>query len=99
MQGSQRYLSPFETHLNCIATTGLYNLSPLYLTCTKGVTTHVYLRNSFTKKEDETEDEEQHNYDHGHVNDHGEQGEEEDDQLGDLYLRREPGRKLGNLYN
>ena len=32
-------------------------------------------------------------------NDHGEQGEEEDDQLGDLYLRREPGRKLGNLYD
>ena len=61
--------------------------------------TYVYLRNSFTKKEGETEDEEQHNFDHGHNNDHCEQGEEEDDQLGDLYLMREPGRKLGNLYN
>ena len=60
---------------------------------------NVYLRNSFTKKEDETEDEEQHNYDHGYDNDHGEQGEEENDQLGDLYLMREPGLKLGNLYN
>ena len=55
----------------CSATTGLYNESPLYLTCTKGVNTYVYLRNSFIKKEDETEDEEQHNHDHGHDNDHG----------------------------
>ena len=55
----------------CSATTGLDNESPLYLTCTKGVNTYVYIRNSFTKKEDETEDEEQHNYDHEHDNDHG----------------------------
>ena len=55
----------------CSATTGLDNESPLYFTCTTGVNAYVYLRNSFTKKEDETEDEEQHNYDHGHDNDHG----------------------------
>ena len=83
----------------CSATTGLYNELPLYLSCTKGVNNNVYLRNSFTKNEDETEDEEQHTYDRGHDDDHGEQGEEVDDQLGDLYLMRGPGRKLVNLYN
>ena len=57
-----------------------------------GVHIYVYVRNSFTKKEDETEYEEQHNYDHGHDNDHDEQDEEEDDQMGDLYIMR-----VGNL--
>ena len=45
----------------CSATIGLDNESPLYLTCTKGVNTYFYLRNSFTKKEDEPVAE-QHNY-------------------------------------
>ena len=39
-------------------------------------------RITFTKKEDETgDDETQHNYNHRRVNDHGEQDEEEDEQL------------------
>ena len=61
-------------------TVGPY-LSPLetQLNCTAGDV----FRNSFTKKEDETEDEEQSYYDHGHDNDHGGQDEEEDDQLCD----------------
>ena len=56
-------------------------MSPLetHLNCTAGDV----FRNSFTKKEDETEDEEQSYYDHGHDNDHGGQDEEEDDQLCD----------------
>ena len=60
--------------------TQLY-LSPLetQLNCTAGVV----FRSSFTKKEDETEDEEQSHYDHGHDNDRGGQDKEEDDQLGD----------------
>ena len=40
-------------------------------------------RITFIKKEGETGDETQHNYEYGHNNDHGEQDEEEDDQLGD----------------
>ena len=68
-------------------------LSPLetQLNCTAGDV----FRNSFTKKDDQTEDEEQSYYDHGHDNDHGGQGEE-DDQLGDWYLIRESGRQLVN---
>ena len=56
-------------------------MSPLetQLNCTAGDV----FRNSFTKKEDETEDEEQSYYEHGHDTDHGGQDEEEDDQLGD----------------
>ena len=55
-------------------------LNHLYCLCTAGD----ICRKSFTKKEDETaDDEEQHNYDHGHDNDHGEQDEEYDDQLDD----------------
>ena len=56
-------------------------LSPLetQLNCTAGDV----FRNSFIKKGDETGVEEQSYYDHGHDNDHGEQDEEEDDQLGD----------------
>ena len=50
------------------------------------------LRNSITKKEDETKDEEQHN-------DHDEPDKEEDDQLDDWYLVREFGGKLGNPYS
>ena len=69
-------------------------LSPLetQLNCTAGDV----FRNLFTKKEGETEDEEQSYYNHGHDNDHGGQDEEEDDQLGDWYLMRESGRQLVN---
>ena len=56
-------------------------LSPLetQLNCIAGDV----FRNSFSKKEDETEDEEQSYADHGHDNYHGGQDEEEEDQLGD----------------
>ena len=46
------------------------------------------------KKGDETGDETQHNYNHRHVNDHGEQDEEEAG-----WLMREPGRKPGSSYS
>ena len=45
----------------------------IYCLCTAGDV----CRNSFTKKEDE----EQHNYDHGHDNYRGEHDEEKDEQL------------------
>ena len=53
-------------------------------------------RNSFTNEDDDTEDEELHNYDHRLDNDHGEHDEEEDEQQDDWCLVREPVRKLGN---
>ena len=48
---------------------------------TSGYATDV-CRITFMKKGDETGDETQHNYNHRHVNDQGEQDEEEDEQLG-----------------
>ena len=57
-----------------------------YCHCTAGDACH----NPFTKKEDKTEDEPPHIYDHEHDKARQEQDEDEYDQLADLWLMPEP---------